>query len=51
MMKISQFGKRLTMNSVKLPGYSEPVDMLETNHGERLLGVCLAIDGDNADEL
>ena len=39
------------MNSVKLPGYSEPVDTLDSDHRERLLGVRLAINGNDADEL
>ena len=51
MMESNQFQKKLTMYSVKLPGYSEPVDLLERNHGERLLGVRLAINGSDADEL
>ena len=51
MLESNQFKKKLTMHSVKLPGYSEPVDLLERNHGERLLGVCLVIDGSNAVEL
>ena len=42
--------KKLVLNSVKLPGYSEPVEKLETCHGERLLGVRLAMDGNDNDE-
>ena len=40
----------LVMKSVKVPGYSEAVDQLEICHGERLLGVRLAMDGNDDDE-
>ena len=41
---------KLVMNSVKLPGYSEEVERLANDQGERLLGVRVAIDGSDEDE-
>ena len=42
--------KNLVMKSVKVPGYSEAVDQLEICHRKRLLGVRLAMDGNDEDE-
>ena len=50
LMKVHQWKGKLQVHSVKLPGYSEDVKLLDPTHGEELLGVHIAMDGGDKDE-
>ena len=50
MIDSDEIEDNLLIRSVKFTGYSEAVDRLSNDHGERTLGVRLAVDGSDTTE-
>ena len=47
-VKKKDFKHKLILQSVKLPGYSEEVKLFDPSHAEELLGVFMAMDGNDS---